>query len=249
MDFWRELNDGSGFVVEQLTADELASVRCMIEWQYLEQLDAIAPKVADAAAQGGIEHYHTLQLPFDHGTFWEKNRRVLGAECVGPIESMGFFRRIQMMLPSARIYQPDLMWRIVRPNQPTDVGPVHADKWFWDAGNGDIDPGWGRFKIWIAIATEPGRNGLSVKPHSHKSDRWKRHFEFRHGKQKPVLDERVEDLQMELLPLRSGEMVLFHDGLLHGGAVNGGSTCRVSVEVTVLYREDEGQRLLAKAAA
>src|SRR5262249_58299514 len=102
-------------------------------------------------------------------------------------------------LPSAAIYADDLMWRVVRPGQPSDVGPVHADKWFWDAGNGSIPADHGRFKVWIAIHTEPGLNGLSIKPGSHKSDRWRRHFETRHGKLKPVLDESVEELAMQLL--------------------------------------------------
>jgi ectoine hydroxylase-related dioxygenase (phytanoyl-CoA dioxygenase family) len=61
---------------------------------------------------------------------------------------------------------------------------------------------------------------------------------------KPVLDETPEELQMELLPLKAGEMVLFHDALLHGGVVNRGAACRVSIELTVLYRADDGDRAL-----
>jgi hypothetical protein len=33
-------------------------------------------------------------------------------------------------------------------------------------------------------------------------------------------------------------MVLFHDDLLHGGAVNRGRTCRISIELTILYRSE-----------
>jgi ectoine hydroxylase-related dioxygenase (phytanoyl-CoA dioxygenase family) len=40
---------------------------------------------------------------------------------------------------------------------------------------------------------------------------------------------------MELLPLAAGQMVLFHDELLHGGVVNRGTACRVSIELTVLF--------------
>ena len=52
----------------------------------------------------------------------------------------------------------------------------------------------------------------------------------------------------------AGQMVLFHDELLHGGAVNRGTTCRVSIELTVLFDEAEATRrskdlLRARAAA
>lgn len=248
MDFFRTINHGAGFVTERLTADELATVRRLITDQFLEQIGGAAPKLVGAAAAAGVACYHTLALPFDHGAFWAKARRVLGADTVPAFERMGFFARIRELLPSAAVYQPDLMWRIVRPGQPGDVGPVHADKWFWDAGNGSLPPGHDRFKVWLAVYTEPGKNGLSVKPESHLTDRWKRHYEERHGVRKPVLDEDEAALGMELLPLAPGELVMFHDGLLHGGVVNAGTTCRVSLEMTVMYRAAEGTRVLARAA-
>ena len=162
---------------------------------------------------------------------------------------MGFFRRVRAVLPSAEIVPYDTMWRVVRPNQPTDIGPVHADKWFWDAGNGSMPAGYERFKIWVAVHTEPGANGLCVKSHSHTSDRWKHHFEHKHGVVKPVLDESEEDLNMELLHLKAGDLVQFHDALLHGGVVNRGTRCRVSIELTVVYNADEGRAALGTARA
>ncbi|MBX9584084.1 MAG: phytanoyl-CoA dioxygenase family protein [Gemmataceae bacterium] len=247
MEFWRQINDGRGYALEALTPDELAAVRGMITDQYLDGLREAAPGLVNRAEAVGLDQYHTLPIPFDHGSFWEKRRRVLPASAIPAFERMGFFRRIRDRLPSASVYHDDLMWRIVRPGQPSDIGPVHADKWFWDAGNGSIPAGHDRFKIWVGVWTEPGLNGLSVKSYSHTSDKWKHHFEFKHGKMKPVLDESAEALNMELLPLRSGEMVFFHDALLHGGVVNAAQTCRVSIELTVAYKAEEGERLLAAA--
>ena len=65
-------------------------------------------------------------------------------------------------------------------------------------------------------------------------------FEVRDGVRKPVLDEDPDTLGMELLSLEAGQMVMFHDELLHGGVVNRGTTCRVSLELTVLFPRDEG---------
>ncbi len=248
MDFFRTINHGAGFVTDGLTADELATVRGLITAQYLDQFGCVAPQLVEPATAAGVAGYHTLTLPFDHGTFWAKSRRVLGTDTLPEFERMGFFGRIRALLPSAAVYQPDLMWRIVRPGQPGDVGPVHADKWFWDAGNGSLPSGHDRFKVWLAVHTEPGRNGLSIKPESHLTDRWKRHYEERHGILKPVLDEDESALGMELLPLAPGGLVMFHDSLLHGGVVNTGTTCRVSLEMTVMYRAEEGARALARAA-
>jgi hypothetical protein len=244
MRFWHAINAHPGFAIDALTADELQRVRGLITSQYLHHLSEVAPALTPAAAEAGIERYHTLAIPFDHGSYWSKDKRVLGTETLTAFEGMGFFHRIRATLPSAVIYPDDTMWRMVRPNQPADVGPVHADKWFWDAGNGAIPAGYERFKIWIAIHTEPGLNGLCVKSDSHTSTRWKHHFEFKHGKMKPVLDESQDALEMELLPLKSGDMVLFHDALLHGGVVNRGTTCRVSLELTIFHDAGEGRRAL-----
>jgi hypothetical protein len=241
--FWDEITCGPGFVTESLTPEELSRVRAMITTQYLEQLGQAAPSLLEQAADVGIHRYHTLPIAFDHGAFWSKDRRILPASTLPAFERMGFFRRIREVLPSAAIYHDDLMWRVVRPDQPSDVGPIHADKWFWDAGNGAIPADHDRFKVWVAVDTEPGLNGLCVKPESHRSTTWKHHFEFKHGKMKPVLDESAEELRMELLPLRPGEMVFFHDALLHGGVVNRGQFCRVSLELTVIYKVEEGERL------
>ena len=159
MDFFHEINRGAGFTLDRLTPAELAELRGFITAQYLDAIGAAAPGLVGAAAAAGVAGYHTLTIPFDHGNYWAKARRVLGPETVPAFERMDFFRRIRAALPSAAVYQPDLMWRIVRPSQPGDVGPVHADKWFWDAGNGSIPADHDRFKVWVAVHTEPGRNG------------------------------------------------------------------------------------------
>jgi ectoine hydroxylase-related dioxygenase (phytanoyl-CoA dioxygenase family) len=145
--------------------------------------------------------------------------------------------------PSAIISHDELNWRLVRPNQPSDIGPVHADKWFWDAGYGygSMPAGFDRFKVWMAIHTQPGANGLCVKPESHRRD-WNHHFEEKDGVRKPVFDEDPAAIGMELLPLAAGEMVMFHDQLLHGGVVNRGSSCRISIELTVLFDRKDALR-------
>ncbi len=243
-----ELIDGPGFCTESLAPPELEFVRELIEAQYLERLSALQPELVPLARERGLARYHTLPIAFDHGKSWPKATRLLDQKYVADFARLGFFRRLCRQLgPTAVISHDELNWRLVRPHQASDVGPLHADRWFWDAGYGygSMPDGHDRFKIWIAVHTEPGANGLCVKPHSHRHE-WRHHIEDKDGVRKPVLDENPDELGMELLPLGAGQMVLFHDELLHGGVVNRGSTCRVSIELTVLFDREDA---LARAAS
>jgi ectoine hydroxylase-related dioxygenase (phytanoyl-CoA dioxygenase family) len=56
------------------------------------------------------------------------------------------------------------------------------------------------------------------------------------GLAKPIFDEKLEDLDIHLVETHPGQAVVFHDKLLHGGAVNMADTCRVSMELTMLVR-------------
>jgi len=239
---FNELTDGPGYCFEELSPSELDFVRRSIVSQYLGRLDLLQPDLVPAARERGIDRYHTLPIAFDHGQSWPKSSRLLPSKLVADFSRMGFFRRIQKQLgPSAIISHDELNWRLVRPNEPNDVDSLHAGKWFRDAGHGSMPEGYDRFKVWIAIYTEPGSNGLSLKPYSHRKT-WKHHFEENDGAREPVLDVDPGEIEMELLRLAAGQMVIFHDEMLHGGVVNRGATCRVSIELTVLFDRAEGFR-------
>jgi hypothetical protein len=237
------LTHSPGFALHRLRPDELTFVRGLITEQYLERLARLQPELVETARRIGIANYHLLPISFDHGSSWPKATRLLDPIHVKRFSEMAFFETIREQIgPTATISHDELNWRLVRPHQPNDVGPLHADKWFWDGGYGQMPPGYERFKIWIAIHTEPGSNGLKVLADSHRRE-WLHHFEMRDGVNKPIFDE--PEPEIPLLPLAPGEMVMFHDELLHGGAVNPGKTCRVSIELTVLFDPREACRLAA----
>jgi hypothetical protein len=116
-----------------------------------------------------------------------------------------------------------------------DTGPVHADRWFWELGHGETPAGVERIKVWVAVITEPGLSGLSLLPGSHRRE-WRYHGEMRHGFVKPVIDEDVERLGLELVRTEPGDAVVFNDGLLHGGGESRGAYTRVSFELTMFVR-------------
>ena len=225
-----------------LSAAELAQVRRAIERQWLAHLGAVAPEHAAAFGRIGLDRYHELADRLDHASVWPKRSRLLPPEVVAAIRRMSFFRRIEEELGDCPASDEDhygweeIYWRLVRPQAPGDIGPLHADGWFWDLGDAGIPADRRRIKLWVAVIAEPGRNGLRLVPGSHRRE-WRHHGEWRDGRQKPVLDENEADLDIRLFPANPGECVLFHDRLLHGGALNLGTTTRVSFELTLLPRQ------------
>ncbi len=54
---------------------------------------------------------------------------------------------------------------------------------------------------------------------------------------KPQIDEDESKFETQLLPLRPGATIVFHDKLLHRGALNVGHHTRVSLEFTMFVKK------------
>ncbi|HWZ47460.1 MAG TPA: phytanoyl-CoA dioxygenase family protein, partial [Herbaspirillum sp.] len=91
-------------------------------------------------------------------------------------------------------------------------------------------------KMWLAIITEPGLNGLYVVPGSHRKQWRVAHTTGADGYARPALDEALGDYAPQLIAAAPGQAILFNEKLLHGGAPNAGATCRVSVEITFILQ-------------
>ncbi|HYD48383.1 MAG TPA: phytanoyl-CoA dioxygenase family protein [Terriglobales bacterium] len=221
-----------------LTPAELARVTELIRSQWSAHLHHHYPELSHEIERCTLADYHRLAPRLDHATLWPKSARILSAAAVAEIRTMSLVRRLEAIFgkfeitAEERCGHEEIYWRLVRPNQPADVGPLHADAWFWELGHGRIPPERERIKVWVAVITESGRNGLRVVPGSHRRQ-WRYHGEQRDGMLKPCLDEREEDLDLRLLPAEPGQAVIFHDRLLHGGALNLGEHTRVSFEMTL----------------
>lgn len=119
----------------------------------------------------------------------------------------------------------------MRPNQPSDVGPLHADSWFWELGQMPIPLDHHRVKVWTAIFCEPGLNGFRYVPGSHKQ-KYPYYGELRFGLLKPQSDLVEDELEIRDFVSQPGDVIVFHDNLIHGGIRGSGST-RVSLEFTI----------------
>jgi hypothetical protein len=228
-----------------LNADELELIRQVIRVQWLYRLQLLAPKQVREFDGCGLERYHEVSHYVDHAQAWPKTARVFPREVIAALRARPFFQRLQEEFGAFELSDEEdfgwenLYWRLVRPGL-SDIGPIHCDSWFWELGHGKM-PSYEceRVKIWIAIHTAAGKNGLLVVPGSHHRTDWKWHGEEKGGLLKPVLDENPDDLNSQLVETHPGQAVVFHDRLLHGGAENLAQTCRVSIELTMLVRPEK----------
>jgi hypothetical protein len=237
----KHINCEVGYLLSYISQEDLSFIQSEIFEQYLHNLQRISPKKVNLYKNAGMKAYHNVfeEGDFDHGSNWSKPNRVLGPEFFKKFTQTHFYRELKRCFGDFLISDeenfgwPNVYWRLVRPGY-SDIGPVHADKWFWDLGHGEMPSGYTRLKIWLGVHTESGENGLRVLPCSRKHGNWKYHGEIKGGLLKPVLDEDEASLDMLDLPLKAGQFVLFHDELLHGGMPNLSDSTRVSLEFTLL---------------
>lgn len=240
--FMQEVDGEPGYSLKlKLSENDLSIFRQIIRIQWLYRLQILVPEKISEFDQQGMEQYHQLSHLVDHANTWPKHTRIFPREAVPVIRNMDFFKKLELELGKVHITDEEnlgwenIYWRLVRPGID-DYGSIHADKWFWDLGiNGFMPPTpHRRLKIWIAIHTVAGKNGLGILPGSHRKQDWKWHSEERYGRPKPIFDEPLQNSDLVLLPLNPGETVVFHDELLHGGMANVAETTRVSAEFTLL---------------
>lgn len=224
----------------RLTQSELDWLRDQVRQQWQARIEQLYPSVAPVLSDYDLPTYHRLLEDYphiDHRALWIKSARILSPEVVRQIRRLPFVQRLEDELGTFRIaneerlYEEEIYWRLARPQVAEDVGPMHADSWFWALGHGDLPEGYSRVKIWIPLYVEPGANGLRLVPGSHQQS-WPYAGVYRDGMTKPQILVADKDLPIQPFLSQPGEAILFNDDLLHGGMV-GGVSCRVSLEWTL----------------
>jgi len=248
-----ELFSGPGYSTDLcLTANELEFFRFTIEEQWLARIAAQHPEHQESFRKLGLANYHKLSHLVDHKALWGKESRLFSQKAVDRIKQFPLIEKLTKLFGDFSISdvvygdtivegRQEIYWRIVRPESVSDVGPIHADKWFHNvlgSGSGMFPQGVVTVKIWIPIYCEPGKSGLIVIPDSHKKD-WRYEYVEKDGFKKPVILEDVDKLGGILVPTGPGTLLIFNERLLHGGAVNRGDIMRVSTEITLVLRNYE----------
>ncbi len=234
----------------RLTPEELEVFVGEVERQWLDRMEGAAPDHAGRFRDTGIAGYHRFTDVVDHRSLWPKPVRVLPQDAVERIKSLGFLQRVRDTLGPFRIAEfvwenrtepgrEEIYWRLVRPNAADDVGPLHADTWFHETvggGKGQFGEDEVTVKLWIALKTEAGRNGLLVVPDSHRAG-VPHTTVVRDGTAKPQIGELPPGCEPMLVEATPGTIIAFNDRLVHGGAVNQGSSTRVSAEITLVFKK------------
>ena len=204
----------------------------------------IGESLGPLASQNGLG-FDALLADIIHGKEFDavrsKNFRLFNAKAARTWLEHPFCRSLMNQDSSVyvsdeeHIGHPNIYWRLVRPGSAADVGPVHADHWFWDLGHGSIPHDHRRVKMWIPLRQDPNHVGLSIGPGTHRM-----HFEygkvFKDGKCKPVFERGPVDHLLIPARVKVGQAVVFHDRLLHGGEVSP-SQLRLSMELTWVMRD------------
>jgi Phytanoyl-CoA dioxygenase (PhyH) len=236
-----------GFSIDvKLHPDELAELRRLTTKSWLEVIGKVAPDKIDTFEKAGIEDYHRLSHLIDHARIWTTETRTFSSEVVDAIRSFGLFDLFDRECPGYRICsemppygdlgRARVNWRLVRPGDDTDLGPIHADYWF-EA----VMDGWNptpaetvKVKIWIPIHLEQGLTGFAYVPGSHRQQLPFSKKRLADGHYKPHLDEADLPVALRTLDTPCGTSVLFNYNLVHRGANSSkAARTRVSMETTL----------------
>ena len=237
----KEIVDGKGFFLGSMSNPELTVIKEIVTKSWRNILVDSNANLEGEVSNLTVKDYHLLGDKVDHKSLFKKKNRIIIPEDLEIIKSLDFFKKIMCELNVVRLaneenlYDEEMYWRLVRPTSSTDIGPLHADSWFWKLGHGSMPAGTTRKKIWISIENEMGENGLRYAPNSHRIP-WKYDGVFKDGMVKPSI-KNEQDLDVYMFETRPGDYVVFHDDLIHGGA-EGGKHTRVSIECTFLCKEE-----------
>ena len=247
----------AGFSIDvKLQPDELAELRRMTTHSWLDVIRGVAPDSVNRFQELGIDRYHDLAHLLDHAHLWTTHARTFESSQVDVIGSFGIFDMLRREFPECTIIsamppygdlgRPRINWRLVRPGDGTDLGPVHADYWFDAVLDGWRDePGPDvKLKIWIPIFLEPGATGFAYVPGSHLRQYPFRRVHIGDGLFKPNLPETELDQPLQTLPTPPGTAVMFNYNLVHRGANSSQATrTRVSMELTMNIPRDRVEEL------
>jgi len=171
-----------------------------------------------------------------------KELRMLSAEQIGQLKNTASFKKLcsshyGCSLAKAthplfgQIDSPEIYFRIVPPGEGGAKELGHIDWWYDDLYDIKLDQR-PKFKVWIAIHTEPGLNGLLLKkvnPNEFQFQTIRTDF----GPRPLLVDPPNQDFY-EFPEITPGQAIIFEsNNVLHLGAPNKGCFNRISLEISI----------------
>jgi hypothetical protein len=223
------------------TPTETARIRELIKARLVQSAREFSPQAAAEIETVELDQYHTIADRYDHSKLLSKMGRILSREAVDEIKTMSFFDYAReafgpiYLSDEEGIGHEQICFRIVRPNRREDVGTLHRDSWFWDYYEFPVPAGISRGKVWVPVCGEPDRAGLLVAPGSQKKPA---PFSTAkpNGKLSFIPDFDVEQIGLQRFCGGPGDPVMFNYDTLHVGSLNRAPMCRVSFEITIMFK-------------
>ena len=223
-----------------IAPEELHFIRETIGAQIIKQNPASKLGVHTGNAGELFSKYMKMASDEDHKNIESKSIRILDAKAISEFLGLNFIEVLRRELGDFSITSEDrlgtheIYWRLVRPNRPTDIGPLHADEWFWRL-NYEADPFYSskRLKIWIPIYSAPNEYGFRYIPYSHNIEN-KFAIESRGSKARGEYKGPSDGIVYHRGA--PGNAIIFHDKLIHGGAI-GKKDIRISLEFTIAVKK------------
>ncbi len=236
-----EVDGDCGYSIDSISDNDLNLFRRVISLNYRNNL--LNASFPQDKINHSIDKYHEVSHLVDHKSLWTKINRILCPQEYTLFLNSEFFTKLKSDLgyiaisDEENIGYPEIYYRLVRPLPSLDVGPLHADRWFWDLGHGVMpaNENFRRIKFWCSLWNSNGDTGFRFVSGSHKKE-YKYSSEVRDGFAKPMFDENSYSLKITNMQGSPGSLIIFHDKLLHGGYPTSNST-RVSFEFTLFVKE------------
>ena len=236
----KEINEGSGYLyLPKIESEILNLISSSIDNSLKELIDSkniIYKNKGNFSIMDSYKYISNSQWI----SLFNKKSRTLKKECTLPI-SKYFSNYLESLLECKIEISDDLLlgfpclsFRIVRPLQKNDIGPLHADQWFIDIG---VQPNRTPkikselIKFWMPVEVESNTSNLLLIPNSHKDkEKYKYEIEETQNGLKPIINKNINREETIMINNENGCPVIFNMNLIHGGALNKSNKCRVSLE-------------------
>lgn len=234
-----ELINGEGFFIKKIiSSDDLKIIKSFVIESFKKNFNI-----------DGELNFHDI-INMHKNQTWEINRppltvedRLLSREAATTITNQDWLKLIcenlnYKVIEDFGLGYPSMMWRITRPNRDEDFRPVHRDVWFRLCNGEELVIDESKpleiqtIKIWISLHNVRGKSGLLVSAKSHKDQNIKFSKIEQDGFIKPKISkEDLKKIKTFCVGMDPGDCIFFGERLLHGGAPNESSDCRISLEI------------------
>lgn len=235
----RSIFNEPGFFVENVfSKKDLLIIKKIIKQKLLKNIKNNFPKQIEFFKKLDLSQYHKRSDLIEHEKIMSRDHRLLSQNEVNIFFELDGIKKLKKSFKNFTITneinqkQPEIVWRMVRPNKKNDVGPLHADSWFFDLNGWKIKNKKQLIKVWTLIEGDKKSSGLKVIPNSHKMPKPEYSSKDDFIK-KPLIDEKKFDEELSFAHMEKGQSLIFHHDLIHGGEYSKESSTRISIEFTL----------------